>query len=170
MNLSGLCVTPNKIWIDRGREKISFQSEKLSEGKKKVLSDAKLKLGLGGRTLWLCYYTVRVPFGFSVWMNGTEATGSKGAVLYESRGLEGRRCKMKCINLFCAHVRRSGANSLWKESQFGFTATNYWSAPIIHSNYSYFALTLSCSLPHSSVDLSDLKAFKTCQILYILNK
>lgn len=47
---SGLCVTPNKIQIYEGREKISIQSEKLSE-RKKVLSDAKWKLGLGGRTL-----------------------------------------------------------------------------------------------------------------------
>lgn len=169
MNFSGLCVTPNKIWIDGGREKI-FHLKSLVRGKKKVLSDAKLKLGLGGRTLWLSCYTVRVPFRFSVWMNGTEATGSKGALLCESRGLEGRRCKMKCINLFCAHGRTSVANSLRRESQFGFKAMNYWSAPIIHSSYSYFALTLSHSLPHSSVDLGDLKAFKTRQILYISNK
>lgn len=123
-----------------------------------------MELGLGGRTSLLSYYTSRVPFGFSVWKNGTEATGSKGAVLYESRSLEGSRCKMKCINLFCAHARRSVANSLWGESQFGFKATNYWSAPIIHSSYSYFALTFSRSLPHSSVDHSDLKAFKTRQM------
>lgn len=130
---------------------------------KKVLSDAKLKLGLGGRTLWLSYYTSKVPFGFSVWMNRTKGTGSKGAVLYESLGLEGSRCKMKCINLFCAHARRSVANSLWRESQFGFKARNYWSAPIIHSFYSYFALTHSRSLPHSTGDQSDFKAFKTGQ-------
>lgn len=133
----------------------------------KVLSDAKLKLreGLGGRTLWLSYYTGRVPFGFSVWMNGIEGTtGSKGAVLYESRGLEGSRCKMKCINLFCADARRSVANSLWRESQFGFKATHYRSASIIHFSYSYFALTLSHSLPHSSVYHSDYQIYHTSNI------
>lgn len=143
--------------LNRQRQRTDLLSIWKTVRKKKFY--AKLKLGLGGRTLWLSYYTLKVLFVFFVCMNETKATGSKGAVLYESQGLEGSRCKMKCINVFCAHAGRSVANSLWRENQFGFKATNYWSVPIIHSSYSYFALTLPCSLPHSFEDHSDFEAF-----------
>lgn len=159
-NRSGLCVTPNKTWIDSGREKIFFQSKNSVMWKFWVLPN--WDWGLRGRTLWLSYYTSRVQFRFSVWMNGSLASRSKGAIWYEIQGLEGSRCKMKCINLFCSHTR-SVANSLWKGSQVGLKVMNYWSIPIIHS-YIYLVVTLSHSLSHRSIDYGDLKAYKTSQI------
>lgn len=151
---------PTKSELTETEKRTPFNLES-SMRRNIILSDPKLKQGLGGRTLWLSYYTGRVPFGFSVWV--TKATGIKGAHLCESRGLEGSRCKMKCINFFCAHARRSVANFLWRESQFLFKATNYWSTLIIHSSNSYFGLTLSRSLPHSADHIA-FKVFKKRRI------
>lgn len=118
------CVQNESLWplcdsqqnLNRQRQRKDLLSiYKLSDGK--VLSASKLRLGWGDDfVIELLYQQSRVQvFRLDEW----EFSNSElRLILYESQDLEGSRCKIKCINLFCAHTRRSVANSLWRASQF----------------------------------------------------